>query len=131
MLFYTFNSKEERRKNGGSDLLEIQFCKRKPETKIQKLVSLSSINHWQDDSLYVKFNDIEDFVKEYRDIFGCGLYSNLKTGLIDIHGINYYGQELVEPIMERILEEKTTDYETLIGWLYKAKYYNGFYILGI
>lgn len=103
----------------------------KSETEIQNLIAVSSLNHWQDDSLYIYLDDIERFVKEYSDIFDCGIYNNLRSGLIDIYGINYYKPDLVETILSRILRNKTTDYEVLIEWLNRAKCYNGFYILGI
>ena len=103
MLFHAFNSQEERRKYGGSAFVEIQFCKMKSETKIQNLLAVSSIKHWQDDSLYIYLDDIERFVKEYSDIFDCGIFNNLKSGLVYIYGINYYKPDLVEIILLRIL----------------------------
>lgn len=130
-MFHTFNTQEERRKSGGSAFVEIQFCKMKSKTTIQNLVAVSSVNHWQDDSLYIYLDDIEIFVKEYGDIFDCGIYNNLKSGLVDIYGINYYKPDTVETIISKILRNKKTDYEILIEWLNKAKSYNGFYILGI
>ena len=131
MLFHTFCSQEERRKFGGSAFVEIQFCKMSSETKIEKLVSVSSVNHWQDDSLYIYIDDLKNFVEEYRDIFDCGVYNNLKSGFVDIYGLNYYKPDLVNTIIERILGNKPTDYDIIVGWLNKAKRYNGFYISGI
>lgn len=61
----------------------------------------------------------------------AGTYNNLKTGLVDIYGINYYKPDLVETIISKILTNKTTDYEIIIEWLSKAISYNGFYVLGI
>lgn len=130
-MFHVFDSQEERRKYGGSAFVEIQFCKMRSETEIQDLVAASSVNHWQDDSLYIYLDDIEGFVKEYRDIFDSGIYNNLESGLVDIYGINYYKPELVETIISKILTNKTTDCEILIEWLNRAKSYNGFYVLGI
>lgn len=57
----------------------------------------------------------------------AGTYNNLKTGLVDIYGINYYKPDLVETIISKRLRNKTIDYENLIEWLSKAKGYNGFY----
>lgn len=129
MLFHTFHSQEERRVFGGSAFIEIQFCKMKPGTKIQKIVALRSINNWQDDSLY--FADVETFCRDYSNIFNRGIYNNLKTGPVDLTGINYYKPDLIDAIIMKVLENKPTDYEILIAWLNKAKKYNGFYILGI
>lgn len=131
MLFHAFNSQEERRKYGGSAFVEIQFCKMKSETKIQNIIAVSSINQWQDDSLYIYLDDTESFVKEYSNIFDCGIFNNLRSGVVDIYGINYYKPDLVEIILSRILRNKPADYEVLIEWLKKAQRYNGFYILGI
>lgn len=130
-MFHTFNSQEKRRKFGGSGFIEIQFCKMEPETEIHDLTAVNNVKHWQDDSLYIYLDDIESFVKEYRDIFGCSIYNNLESGLIDIYGINYYKPDLIEPIISKILKNKSTDHEILIEWLNKAKSYNGFYVLGI
>ena len=131
MLFSVFHSQEERKKFGGSAFIEIQYCKMKLESDLKKIVAVSSLNHWQDDSLYIYLDDIENFVQEYRDIFQGGIYNNLESGLVDIYGINYYKPDLVEAIIARIYESQTTDYEILMEWLNKAKRYNGFYILGI
>lgn len=131
MMFRIFHSQEERRKFGGSAFVEIQFCKMKPEGDLKKIVAVSNLNHWQDDSLYIYLDDIENFVQEYGDIFHGGIYNNLESGLVDIYGINYYKPDLVETIITRIDERQTTDYEILVEWLNKAKRYNGFYILGI
>lgn len=129
MLFYTFNSQEERSKFGGSAFIEIQFCKMKFGTKIKELVDIDSF--WQNDSLYIYLDDIENFIEEYGDIFNYGTYANLKTGIVDIYGINYYNPDLIEIMIAKILENKPTNYKILIKWLKKAKNYNGFYILGL
>lgn len=89
-----------------------------------------SIKNWQNDSLYVSFDDLEQFYIEYSHIFNCGVYGNLKTGTVDIFGINYYAPDLIDSI-KSMLKHKPTDYEILIQWLNKAKECNGFYILGI
>lgn len=131
MLFHIFNSQEERRKFGGSGFLEIQFCKMKSRTEINELVEVDNVKHWQNDSLYIYLDDIENFIKEYKAIFNNGIYANLKTGIVDVYGINYYKLELIEIIITKILDKKPMDYEILIKWLNRAKSYNGFYILGI
>ena len=129
MLFLTFNSQDERRKYCTSSLVEIQFCKLPVGTKPKDLVSVSKIKNWQDESLYV--NDENEFFKEYSEIFNCGMYNNLKSGTVDIYGINYYPPSSIDVIIEKLRKKQTLDSEVLIEWLNIAKKYNGFYILGI
>lgn len=129
MLFHIFKSQEERRTFGGSAFIEIQFCKLPVGTTIKKLVAVDSINDWQNDSLYI--NDDNTFFQEYSNIFNCGIYNNLKSGTVDIYGINYYAPSLTDSIIEKLHKDTPTDYEVLIEWLIKSKEYNGFYILGI
>lgn len=129
MLFHVFSSQEERRNFGGSAFIEIQFCKMPYGTESKKLVAVNSINHWQNDSLYI--DDENTFYQEYSNIFNCGIYSNLKSGTVDIFGINYYAPSLVDSIIAKLQKDKPSDYQSLIEWLNKAKEYNGFYVLGI
>ncbi|MCM1089631.1 MAG: hypothetical protein NC413_02215 [Muribaculum sp.] len=130
MLFHTFSSQEERRKFNGSDFIEIQFCRLPKKTEVEIIVAVGSISHWLDDSLYVKGED-NAFFEEYNDIFDSGIYNNLKTGIIDPYGINYYGPDLIDTIIAKLMEIRPTDYEKFVEWLNTAKKYNGFYILGI
>ncbi len=53
MLFYTFKSQDERRKFGGSAFIEIQFCMLPVNSKIERLVAVGNIEHWNNDSLYI------------------------------------------------------------------------------
>ena len=129
MLFHVFSSQEERRNFGGAAYIEIQFCKIPYGTKSKKLVAVNSINHWQNDSLYLA--DENTIYQEYSNIFNRGIDSNLKSGTVDIFGINYYAPSLVDSIIAKLQKDKPSDYQTLIEWLNKAKEYNGFYILGI
>ena len=129
MLYLIFNSQEERRKYGGSAFIEMQFCRLPAETKMKDIVAVRSIKNWQNDSLYIYDEDV--FYQEYSKIFNCGIYNNLKSGVVDIYGINYYEPSFIDPIIEKLYEEKPVDYESLVEWLNKAKRYNGFYILGL
>lgn len=131
MLFNTFNSQEERRSYGGSAFIEIQFCKLPPKTKINKLVAVNSIKNWQNDSLYVYQDDINIFYEKYSHILNCGIYNNLKSGVVDIYGINYYAPDLKNSIIEKLYQYKPIDYIVFVQWLNKADKYNGFYVLGI
>ena len=131
MRFYCFNSQTERREFGGSAFVEFQFCKMPAKSNIKTIVSVEKIEHWQEDSLYVYLDDMEAFYKEYAKIFSGGTYNNMKTGVIDLYGINYYPPSLIDRICESIITAKPADCEALLQWLHKAKQYNGFYILGI
>ena len=131
MLFYTFSSQEKRRKFNGSDFFEIQFCRLPKGTAVKKIVAIDSIRDWFNDSLYVRGDDNNIFWKEYNDIFDCGIYNNLETGKMDLHGINYYEPNLINCIISKLMKIKPMDYEKLVEWLNTAKKYNGFYILGV
>jgi len=130
-MFHVFNNQNERREYGGSAFIELQYCKMKTGTPEKTIVSVDSINHWQDDSLYIHMDDIDDFLKNYSGIFENGLYNNLKRGKIDPFGINYYTPEQVLEILSAVEAEKPVDHALLTDWLKKASLYNGVYILGI
>lgn len=131
MLFHTFSSQEERRKYNGSDFFEIQFCKFPKGTALERIVAVDGVRHWLPDSLYVSGNDAYIFLKEYGNIFDCGIYSNLGTGAIDPYGINYYEPGLICTRIAKLMEIRPMDHEKIAGWMNTAKKYNGFYILGV
>lgn len=131
MLFRTFHSQEERRKFGGSDFIEFQYCRLSQDSKIEKIVSVDAIEEWKNNSLYVLGDDIDEFVLHYGKIFVDGIYNNGKSGIVDVFGINYYTLEQAELITVRINKENPLDNQTLLNWLANVKEYNGFYILGI
>ena len=62
MLFHSFNNQDERRTFGGSDFLEMQFCKLKKGTSIKSIVSTRNIIDWCNDSLYVYGDDTDVFI---------------------------------------------------------------------
>ena len=129
MLFLSFETQKERRKYGGSAFIEIQFCRLPAKTEAKDIVAVNRVKNWQDDSLYID-NEIV-FFQEYSQFFDCGIYNNLKSGVVDIYGINYYAPSFIDPLIEKLHQEKPIDYEPLVEWLKKAKQYNGFYILGL
>lgn len=131
MLFHTFSSQEERRAFGGSDFFEILFCRLPQKTEAKIITAVDSINHWLNNSLYISGDNQNAFLQEYGSIFDRGIYNNLETGTIDPCGINYYGPDLIDTIIARLLEIRPTDHERLVEWLDTAKKYNGFYILGV
>lgn len=128
-MFHIFNSQEERREYGGSSFIEIQFCRLPNDTSLSEIVAVNSIKNWMNNSLYV--DDENEFYSEYSHIFDCGTYNNMKNGIVDIYGINYYAPSQIEMLQSRILEDKPAEYEVMVQWLECAKQYNGFYILGI
>ena len=105
----------------------MQFCRLPRGTKKKTL--LKDVTFWKLDSLYI--DDEETFYTDYSSIFNRGLYSNLRTGPVDIFGINYYAPEQLDPIMEKTLEKTPADHAILLDWLNKARAFNGFYILGL
>ncbi len=128
-MFLSFESQEDRREYGGSGFIEFQFCKMSSKSKIESIVTIDNIKHWQPDSLYV--SDYDEFFNEYSRFFNCGFYNNMKNGIIDIYGVNYYTSVSVETIMSRIEKDQPKDYHALLDWLRKSKKYNGIYILGV
>ena len=107
----------------------MQFCKLPVGTSVKESVAVDSIKRWQNDSLYIA--DENKFFREYSCIFNCGIYNNLRSGTVDIYGINYYEPSLTDSIIERLYKYKPVDYAVLTKWLNKSKEYNGFYILGL
>lgn len=131
MLFHTFGSREERRDFGGSDFIELQYCRLPPRTEITEIVSVNAIGHWKSDSLYVYGDDWERFCSSYGTIMTGGVYHNLERGPIDWCGINFYAQEQAARIIARIEAERPPEYHTLLNWLKAGEQYVGFYVLGV
>lgn len=131
MLFHSFTSQAERRKFGGSDFIELQYCRLKKCTSIEEIVSVYTIEHWEDDSLYIFGDDWNTFYDLYKEIIKNGTYNNLETGYLDGLGINYFSSEQTEAIIRLLQQEKPTDYQVLLDWLKKGREYNGFYVLGV
>lgn len=130
MLFHKFISQEERRAWGGSDFIELQYCRLARGSELKKIISVDAISAWKTDSLYVFGDDGNLFLSNYCDIFCGGIYNNEKRGVVDICGINYYSPDLTAAIMEQVEQKRPLEYETLLSWLSNVKHYNGFYILG-
>lgn len=130
-MFHKFNSQDERRNFGGTAFIEIQYCELKPSFKINKIVSVNNIKHWNNKSLYIYIDDIEEFLILYKEILGNGVYNNLKEGSADAYGMNYYSKEKIEIIKNKLKKVKPKEFEILLQWLEDGKNYNGIYILGI
>lgn len=131
VLFRSFKSDKERKDFGCTAFIELQFCKLPAETSVADIVKVWSISHWKNDSLYIFIKENNLFWKEYSNIITGGTYNNLKSGAMDLCGINYYNSELVQKIIDTIKIKQPLEYETILDWLEKSKEYNGFYILGL
>lgn len=114
-----------------STFLELQYCRLKKGSSIRKIVSVNNIEHIKNDSLYVLSSDIALFQKNYEQIFNCGIYNNLKSGYVDIFGINYYKKDIISQLIIEIKKNQLPDFETISNWLESSLKYNGIYILGI
>lgn len=130
-MFHIFENNEVRRQLGGSVFIEIQYCRLSSNTKVKKIVSVRSIQHWREDSLYIFVDDIDSFIASYGRIFYMGTYNNVNKGFVDVFGINYYTLDDVKKLVDAIMNEKPIDYQILLNWLSKANQYNGIYLLGI
>lgn len=130
MLFLTFSSQEERRKYGGSDFIELQYCRLLPNTEIEDIVSVDAVEHWKSDSLYVYGDDMDRFYSSYGTIITGGIYNNMECGPVDWCGINFYSQEQAAKIIKRIEIERPPEHQALLDWLKAGRQYIGFYVLG-
>lgn len=114
----------------GTCYLEFQFCETDNPIKDGK-ARCDKITHWQDDSIYMDWDDFNDFFELYNDLFGCAVFPNGGCGC-DSCGVNYYGKSETEMIAERIAPRIKSCYEELLPWLNAAKENGrGFYILGV
>ena len=129
-MFLTFSSQEERRTQGGSDFIELQYCRLKG-VPMQEIVAVDAIKHWENDSLYIPGDDMDVFFTQYSGIFREGLYHNGQWGVMDLFGINYYPSKQTARIIERVKKELPNGYPTLLHWLGHASTCNGFYLLGL
>ena len=66
-MFHSFNSQTERKNFGGTQFIEIQYCKLEKGTSIKKIVN--KIDYWKEDSLYIHIDDFDDFISNYGKIF--------------------------------------------------------------
>ncbi len=84
----------------GSCYLEFQLCKNDKPLKNGKVIC-DNIRHWSDNSLYMDWDDFNEFYELYGDVFGCAVLPNGKIGF-DCYGVNYYGKEETEKIIEKL-----------------------------
>ena len=131
LLFHVFSSQLERKDFGGSDFIEIQYCRLPQGSSIREIVSVDAIEHWKNDSLYVSGDDMNAFYQHYGHVFTGGVYNNELSGPMDLLGINFYAHQQAALILNRIQTEMPPDYRILQHWLQEGKQYIGFYILGV
>lgn len=131
LLFHVFQSQSERRNFGGSDFIEIQYCKLPQGSTLEKIVAVDSLEHWKNDSLYVFGDDMEVFYQNYGSIITGGVYNNQKSGPMDLCGINFYSYKQAAAIMECLQTETPPEYQTLQKWLQAGEQYIGFYVLDL
>lgn len=131
MLFHTFSSQDERRQFGGSDFIELQYCRIRQGAEIGEILSVQAIEHRKNDSLYIFGEDMDAFFAQYCKIFSNGIYNNRECGVVDLLGINYYSPEQTALMTEAIKRETPADSQRLLDWLDGCKQYNGFYVLGV
>ncbi len=130
-MFLKFHTAEERRRYGGSAFVEIQYCRLKQGTSIQKIISVDSISAWDISSIYIDFDDLDEFWNEYGGMFQNGVYNNGQEGPTDFYGINYYDLSNVHHLIRELEIKKPKEYEILLAWLKNGRDENGIYILGI
>lgn len=130
-LFHTFHSQAERKAFGGSDFIEIQYCRLPEKTSLRDIVSIDAIKHWKDDSLYVCGDDMDLFYQHYGDIITGGIYNNGDCGPMDLCGINFYAGAQAAAMIERLTEKKPPEYQVLCQWLQAGRQYLGVYVLGV
>ena len=131
MLFHVFQSQAERRKLSGSDFIEIQYCRLPQGTAIHQIVSVDSIEHWKNDSLYAFGDNMDVFFQNYGHIITGGVYNNETRGSIDLFGINFYSREQAASIRKRLKTETPLDSPVLLKWLMEVEQCLGFYVLGV
>ena len=130
-LFHSFNSQEERRKCGGSDYIELQYCRFPVGTETKKIISVNRIRHWENDSLYVYGEDSPLFYASYGTIITGGIYNNMRQGSMDLYGINFYSHQQAQQIIQRLVAQTPPDYQPLLHWLQSGTNCIGFYLLGV
>ena len=101
----------------GTCYLEFQFCDTDKPLENGK-VRCDIVKHWSDNSLYMDWDDFGGFYELYAALFACG--------------VNYYGKDETEKIIEGLSDRPNEEYAALLPWLKDAaERGKGFYILGV
>lgn len=128
MLFHTYSSMQAHRRAHDSAYMEIQHCRMDAAAPLAEIVATDSLRHWQKDSLYVHFDELDTFFSAYGAIFGSGVYNNLQSEPIDPYGVNYFSPDRVREIVARLQASDAPERDVLAAWLQDAR---GVYVLGI
>lgn len=120
-MFHKFKNQEERKNFGGTAFVEFAYCKNKSKLKIlNRLLKRKNI-FWNDDSLYIYVDDVDEFYNLYDDTFKVN----------NFYGSNYYSKEKTIEIINSLKQKQPKDYLVLVEWLESALMYDGFWIYGI
>ena len=120
-MFLKFKNQDERKKFGGTAFIELAYFKRKNRFKIFDKFLKKKKLFWNNDSLYVYVDDIDEFHKLYDEVFnGCNYY-----------GSNYYSKEKTLEIINLLKQKQPKEYLVLVEWLEVALSYDGFWFYGI
>lgn len=120
-MFHKFKNQEERKNFGGTAFVEFAYCKNKSKFKIlNKLLKRKNV-FWNDDSLYIYVDDIDEFCKLCDDIFKVN----------NFYGSNYYSKEKTIEIINSLKQKQPKDYLVLVEWLELALMHDVFWIYGI
>lgn len=122
-MFVIFDNQELRREKYGSAFLELSYCKLEKNVSIKRKLKTKNLPNWQNDSLYIYIDDLDEFYREYHKVFDISED--------DLYGVKYFSTENTDAIILRLNTEKPTEYEVVVKWLDFARKNNGFYILGI
>lgn len=124
-----FIENTERKK--GTEYLEFQICRKNIDTNIDDLIDTKKISFWEESSLHVNLEQVEEFINVYGCYFDNGIHADKTKGELDIFGINYYPVDKAKNIIKAISKDRPKNLEKLLTFLKKAENENGFYILGI
>ena len=130
-LFHQFRSQAERRASGGSDFIEISYCKLPQGTPLREIVSVDAVEKWNNDSLYISGDDMDLFYRHYGGLITGGVYCNGNRGPMDFYGINFYSGDQARELAGRLKKEKPPSYQVLCDWLQAGAQSLGFYVLGV
>ena len=131
LLFHIFPSQEERKSFGGSDFIELQYCRLPWGAALWEIVLPDGIEHWKNDSLYVSGDDMDVFYRHYGPVMTGGVSHDQTSGPLDLLGINFYSREQAAGILRKIQTERPPDHQIFEDWLREGERYIGFYVLGV
>lgn len=120
-MLYTFNDLDK-----GTEYIEFQLCKERNNDEI-----FNNIHCWNEESLYLKFCDYEQFIKIFGDLFSKCVHADLSIGGLDLYGVNYLPLNEVVDLRDFLLSNELKAYNQLLDFVISAIDNNGLYILGL